>query len=615
MNRLLQLTALMLTAAAMSQAQEVGVSAAIEKRDAYVGEGVVLQITVRGDDEPESIDIAKTDDFKVEALGGRKNNSESVTIVNGRMSRNVMRGYVFQYRLTPTRPGTLTVPSVTVKVAGRTYATPQGTLTAKKPGETDDFKLRLHLSKAACYVGEPVALDVTWYIGKDVRSFDLDMPEIPSDAFSVKTPEAQIHQRKNYYRIPVGDQEVIAEKGRGRLEGREFATLAFRRILIPRKPGSYRLGGATITCEGLVGYERRRRRDIFDDFFSDDFFGMGTRGVYERFVIPSNEIALDVRPLPEKGKPAGFSGLVGEYRIEASAAPTEVNVGDPITLTVRVSGPKFLEDLELPPLSQQPELAKDFKIPSDRAPGKIDGNSKVFTQTIRATRPDVKQVPSLELPYFDSGEGKYAVARTDPIPLVVRETKVVTARDAEGLDPVASKTELEAWSEGIAHSYDDLSVLESHEYGLWTIVVEPAWIAAAWGPQAVYLVLMIAVKIHRKRHADPAALRTRKAFGELRRALKAVRSAGRDDACGEVLAAVREYLGAKCGLEPGAVTFADVRPLLGERGASQELLGRLRALFDSCETARYSGGNSADKDTDDLISEAQAVAKEIEGHL
>src|SRR5262245_6018297 len=41
---------------------------------------------------------------------------------------------------------------------------------------------------------------------------------------------------------------------------------------------------------------------------------------------------------PVAGRPEDFSGLVGVYRISSSASPTEVNVEDPLTLTVRITG-------------------------------------------------------------------------------------------------------------------------------------------------------------------------------------------------------------------------------------------------------------------------------------
>ena len=52
--------------------------------------------------------------------------------------------------------------------------------------------------------------------------------------------------------------------------------------------------------------------------------------------------------------------------------------------------------LALGPLQRQPVLARDFKIPDDMASGQVQGQSKVFTQTIRAQRADVAGDPDHE---------------------------------------------------------------------------------------------------------------------------------------------------------------------------------------------------------------------------
>ncbi|NIP98723.1 MAG: protein BatD, partial [Akkermansiaceae bacterium] len=73
-----------------------------------------------------------------------------------------------------------------------------------------------------------------------------------------------------------------------------------------------------------------------------------------------------------------------------------VNVGDPITLNIALSGPAFLEPVDLPPLDRQESLTRDFKVPTEIEEGSVDGNFKVFTQTVRALRDDVKAVPPIE---------------------------------------------------------------------------------------------------------------------------------------------------------------------------------------------------------------------------
>ena len=135
-----------------------------------------------------------------------------------------------------------------------------------------------------------------------------------------------------------------------------------------------------------------------DGFFDDDFFNPGRKGVYKTFVTRSHPAVLTALALPEEGRPAGFSGWVGRFQVDASASPTEVSIGDPITLTLSVSGSEYLDNVELPPLAKDPQLEKDFKIPEEMAAGVTRGDVKQFTQTLRPKSADVKAIPPIRFP-------------------------------------------------------------------------------------------------------------------------------------------------------------------------------------------------------------------------
>ena len=110
-------------------------------------------------------------DFTVQELGGQQNSSQSMTIINGQVSQVVKRGYIFSYRLTPKREGRLAIPSISVSADGKSTATRPISIRAIPPVESQDFKLRMSLSETRAYVGQPVTLTTTWYVGKDVREF------------------------------------------------------------------------------------------------------------------------------------------------------------------------------------------------------------------------------------------------------------------------------------------------------------------------------------------------------------------------------------------------------------------------------------------------------------
>jgi len=593
-------------------ADSITVRPALEKTDVFVGEGFVFQIQVQGSDQPAPPDLSTLKGFTVESLGGQQNNRQSISIVNGRMNQVVERGYTFSYRLTPQKAGRLQIPSLSVQVDGQTLKTQPVAIQVRKPQETDDFKFRVSLSRERCYVGEPIVLTATWYFNRNVRRVAFTVPATADSRFFVTDLKQAQDQSKECFSVPMNSEEAVAEKGTGRLGSRDYATLTFKKVLIPKEAGVYTFPEATAACEALVGQKRPRRRSLFDDFFGDDPFN---RGVYQSFVSPSEPLALEVVELPADGRPANFSGLVGNYRVSATATPTEVNVGDPITLTVRVTGPAYLDHVELPPLGGQASLAERFRIPKEQAEGKVEGDTKVFTQTLRALDGSVTEIPPIELGFFDTKAGAYRVAKSKPIPLTVHATTVLTTEDVEGGEVTPVRTQLTAWREGIAHNYEDPSVLENQAHGPVFWLASPVWAGLTGVPPLAYAVLGTVLLIRRKGQANPALRRRRRAFAELNNAiakLQARAAAGNTALYSDAIEALRAYLGAKLEMTGGALTFKDVEAPLKQRGVSEESLASLKELFEQCERYQYAGGHGLAGDAAALLERALAVAKALE---
>ncbi len=597
--------------AAAASAEDVAVRAAVEKTDAFVGEPFIFQIQVQGNDHPDAPDVsALSNDFDVQTLGGQTNNSQSVTVVNGRMSTTVQRAYVFNYRLSPKRTGVLNIPAMTLTVDGKAMSTQPIQLTGRKPEETQDFKFRLELSSERCYAGEPVALTITWYLRKDVRNFSFTLPILEDNRFVIEESTQPPDPRRELVRFPLGSQECIGEKGTDTLDGLQYTTLLFRKILIPRQAGTYDFPPATVACEARVGDQRRGARGLFGDIFDNDPF-FGQRGMFKSFVTPSNPLHLQVAEVPQQGRPANYSGLVGSYELDVSAAPTEVNVGDPITLTIRISGPPYLKAVELPPLENQPELAKHFKIPKEMAAGKIEGNAKVFAQTVRAQDASVTEIPPIVLSYFDSKIGSYQEARSAPIPLIVHANRVVTADQAEGTAVAKVQNQLTQWKAGIAHNYEDFSALTDQAYGAGLWMCSAAGLTVLGLPPLAYAGLAGFVFVRRRGLANPALRRSKRAHAELAQRLRAIDQENPAAAYGVLLESLQAYLGAKLGLSAAALTYEDAAAPLTQRGADDALLLELREIFQECEASQYAG-QSSDAGVRALAERTLALAAALE---
>lgn len=592
---------------------EVTVRAAVDQQEVFVGETFTYQVQVVGSEAAEPPDTSAFTDFTVESRGGQQNSSESVTWINGRMNRVSHRGYIFNFVLTPKREGRLQIPSLTVTVDGQTYQTQAIAIQAKRPQETDEFKLRLTLDKAKAYIGEPVNLTMTWYIGRDVNGFNFNLPVLSDPRFIISEGDNVVTNPNpdRFVRIPAPGGEILAEKGNGSLNGNNYLTVSFTRWLIAKEAGLLTLPQATVSCQALSAY-RQQRRDPFNSLFPDDFFGR-SRHSYQTVVVPSNEPVLEVLPLPTEGRPADFSGLVGSYSIAVSAMPTSVKVGDPITLTIQVAGP-VVAGVALPTLADQlgPD---DFKVPAEMAPGEGKGVLKTFTQTIRARHPGVREIPSLHVSYFNPTTGRYESATSPPLPITVAEARTVTAQDAEGREPVGpAKRELKATKGGINFNYEGPEVL-TPQAPIGTVGLDAFWYGALLCPPFFFALFLATSLWSHYRHKDPAGRAARQAFAKLSTTLDQISTHG-DLASGyQTLGlGLREYLGVTLRRNPGALTYADVEPLLIHAGVANESLASLRQVMEECAAYEYAGPASGAQDLARLLDLARHVAADLERH-
>jgi hypothetical protein len=152
-------------------------------------------------------------------------------------------------------------------------------------------------------------------------------------------------------------------------------------------------------------------------------------------------------------------------------------------------------------------------------------------------------VPPIALPYFDPREGAYRVARTEPLPLIVRGGDATPAGAPEDHRPAAADGAL--------------------------------WPYALGGVAALLLALALIVAYARRKRRPPEP-DARARFAE--RA-----------AAGDVAAAFTEYLAARLRCAPAKVIDADLADRLQETGVSAPLAARAATLVQALVAARYGG--------------------------
>lgn len=572
-------------AAALAR-QDITVVAGASSTQVYVGEPLRFTVSVNGSQSPAEPIWPTLDGVEVRSQGGQVTSQSMTTIINGRMQETRFEGYVFHYVLTFPRQGVYTIPPLTVAVDGRDYRTNPVSVRVREPQERGEVRARIEVDNSTPWVGEAIELRFILYLRTAIQRPSARLGSLEGRFEILDAPDDPFRSGQRTTIDFLGSATPL-ERGQGTLDGVQYDTFTLRKWLVPLAPGEQRLGPGSLSGEVVV----RRARSVFEN------------DQVERITVPTNEIRLDVRPLPESGRPAHYSGLVGQYRITVSASPTDVNVGDPITLTVRITSTGgVLRDPRLD-LAKQPGLAGRFRISESRREPRRERDAIVIEETIRPLSEDVREVPPIEAPYFDTRTGEYAIARSNPIALNVRPTRIVTAGDAEG---TTASSAIEDAAGGIAHNYGAAAALADQRFDLAAALHSPAWLMALGAPPAAYVLTLLTLTWRRRSAEKQPSRRRKRALHEAMRLLGASNEAlGGADRAG---LAVRHYLADRFGRSAASLTAADCVEIVAPIDAA--LGEQLAALLERCDAGRYGGvrGGAADE----LVERAASLLAAIE---
>jgi len=595
-----------LTASASSGAWgQVRVVAQVDtSRDIYVGESFAYMIIIDGDNKAGEVDLSPLASYNPQSTGNQDVSQTSTTIINNKVSRSVTKRYVMGYSLTVLQAGEIELPPVAVTLEGTRYKTNAVRANILEPGTTDKLDFDVELSDQRCYVGQPVIMTVKFYVAEtaDVGDFQFNVPAFSDDSFYVEDPEITDPQAK-MFRLHTGmsvavSQQRVTHKNQG------FTLVSFSKVLIPKRPGEINLGAASVTAALAVGRVRSR-----DPFF-DDFGFFGSQKQYKRFAVSAKPLKLTVLPLPDEGRPADFYGLVGRYTIEASAAPTKVSVGDPITLTIKIGGSRYLKPVQWPALEQVEELTRNFKLPSQKASPTVEEGLKTFVQTIRANNDKVDRIPPIPLSYFDADQGKYIVAQTAPIALEVAPTKILTNTDLEGTQPEQVNRQVEAIKEGLSANYEGPDALVNQGFSLLAAAVHPGYLTI-WAVPLTGLIVSSLVKLLARTSPEQVARRRRRmAKSKALKKLKTITVADEEQRQELLVSAMKQYIGDRFDKVAGSLTADDCCEIVASATNDSEIAAKYKDTITACEASRYSC-SQADVDTD-RIDEVAGLIRSIE---
>src|SRR5205823_12848043 len=103
------------------------------------------------------------------------------------------------------------------------------------------------------------------------------------------------------------------------------------------KAGRLTLSPLTLGARAQIPMHRRQLVEPFGNDIPDPCGRLGL-GPPQSLTISCEPVEIDVRPLPAKGQPKGFSGAVGQFQLSVSASPEKVQIGDPLKIVAKIFG-------------------------------------------------------------------------------------------------------------------------------------------------------------------------------------------------------------------------------------------------------------------------------------
>ncbi len=570
----------------------------IDPPEANVGDEVTVTFSVQNG-SGANIRLPNVDGLQLAGTSTQTN----FTIINGSMSSAVSQVFT----IVPTRTGTFTIPAfdvplqdggvlhsqpMTLKVvAGGAPSSPNGSAPSglgpvmmppamanpsngnaadlsnpniTPPVESDGRPARVFMlitpKTTDAYVGETVPLRIEFFIRMDVIAQQDSLPTMKGSDFLM-----------NDLSVRPGEDDLT-------LMNEPYHRETWITALSAPRNGDFPLQMVRDT------YWTKGSNGVFTDPLGNFF---GPRPQLAHGNIPSNQLTMHVHALPDEGRPADFTGAIGQFKASGNATPTAVNVGDPVYLDFSVSGEGNFDHVRSPALT--PDPAWKSYVASSKVEyadeSRTQGN-KTFHQAIIPQKNGNLPLPNASFSYFDSTQKKY-VTIPIPLPLVtVSGTSVPTAATA----PAGADNSTPATASSTTDLNPNRLELGSLQADFVPAYRQP-WFWLVQGGALLLLVIgALGVWISSRRGQDRTgterALRQR-TLRELEEAMSD--AVNRQDAPAFFFAArqaVQLQWGARWNLPPEAVTL----PLIAARDPqAAETLG---PLFAQADEVIYSGLNA-----------------------
>lgn len=540
-------------------------------------------------------------------MGPSTSQNMSFSNINGKTTQTVSFSYT--YVLEGVKEGTYQIPAATVTVDGKQYRSNtlsirvvkgsgsrssgagQGGSRAARPEaganiNEENLFVKVDVSRRNLYMGESLLATIKVYTRVDLVNFG--QSKFPSfDGFlaeEIPTPQRIELVRETY------DNKI-------------YNVGIIRKVLLfPQHTGEITIDPFELEC---IVRQQLGGRSFFDDFFGN------YRDV--RVKRSSRPIRINVKALPEEGRPLGFSGTVGNITMRASVSTDTLKANDAITYRVVFQGTGNLKLLEAPKLNfppdfdtYEPKVTKDIKTGDNGMYGTVS-----FEYLLIPRYAGDYKIPEVRYSFFDTHSNTYRTLYGHEYNIHVLKGAVTSAEEGNMTVQSFKKEDVKQLGQDIR--YIKTGSLGLHAKGINFYGTWGYWLAFIV-PFVLFVVGMLLNRRRIKANSDLARVKNKAANKMARKRMKvaamAMKAHNPELFYDEVLKAMWGYMSYKLNIDRAELNRDNISEILTRKSVDTALVQDFIEVLDTCEFARYAPGSNSDQEMDKVYEKGiEVIAK------
>lgn len=559
-----------------------------------------LRIDFVMNDDGDNFSAPTFEGFKI--IGG-PNQSTSYLWVNGRKSFEK----TYSYYLSPTKKGTFIIKPASIEINGQVYKTNPIKITVGNAvaEERDPYnpyyqqqqqqqpqayagksgvQLVAEISNSNPYLNEPITVVYKIYVSNRSAVGGWQVTDNP--------------KYNNFWSQNIDVKQIQIHQGKFKGEDYRYAVLR-KTVLYPQKTGKLEIKPLTLDVEVEVPSNEV------------DFFGRPIMTISNKKISAGAKI-ITVKPLPEAGKPEGFTGAVGSFDFKVTPSKTKLKNGESLDLNVVVSGKGNLKLFTLPKPIVPSSLEIYDPVHKENLTTPLTGMSGSISD-LYTIIPEYKgnyPIQPLTFSYFDLVTKSYKTITSKEINIEVLDGPTAANNNAVSNND-SNKTKVASNATfGFIKLKTRLSEIKKSDFlgsGLfYGLLLLP------------FLLIPIIMAIRKKKEAIDGDVVANKIKLSNKLAKKYLSEAKKQIANKEPFyialeKAMHNFLKAKLHIETSEMSKDKITEILLSRNASPEDVSSFIALTENCELARYAPSTSVtiQQDYDKAVEIISILEKQI----